>query len=334
MSNLLLVKENRKISYTRLGLLFGLVSGLLWGLNGTLLGTNIIHKPFINNDLPIYVAPLIVACLHDGFAGVWLLIFNIATGKQREILKSLAIKPGFIVCGAAIIGGPIAMSGYLMGIHYAGATYAMAISAIYPAVGAILSRFILKEKISSRIWLGIVACIIGTFIIGYAPAFDARKPHFYLGILLSFVSAIGWALEGIISTKAMNLLDPTIVINIRQLTSFIIYIICIIPLVSGLPLLKISLMTYGGLAFVVIGLIGATSYLCWYKSMSMIGVSRAMALNITYAFWGIIFGTAFTASRLTIQLVMGALIIIVGAILIIINPKKLEYLIGLTSSPP
>lgn len=40
--------------------------------------------------------------------------------------------------------------------------------------------------------------------------------------------------------------------------------------------------------------------------MNMAGVSRAMALNITYALWGVLFGALFTDVEITRSLVIGA----------------------------
>ncbi|MDQ9830193.1 hypothetical protein RFX70_15425, partial [Acinetobacter baumannii] len=36
-------------------------------------------------------------------------------------------------------------------------------------------------------------------------------------------------------------------------------------------------------------LFGTASYLCYYKTIGKIGASKAMALNITYSAWSIVF---------------------------------------------
>ena len=38
------------------------------------------------------------------------------------------------------------------------------------------------------------------------------------------------------------------------------------------------------------GLAGATSYLFYYKGISRIGAARAMALNVSYSAWAVVFG--------------------------------------------
>jgi drug/metabolite transporter (DMT)-like permease len=140
---------------------------------------------------------------------------------------------------------------------------------------------------------------------------------------------MGWALECVISTYGMDLLDPAIAINIRQLTSFIVYSIIIMPWIGGYSIALDSLTIHNS-GYLILGtaLVGSISYLFWYKSMSMTGAGRAMALNITYALWGIIFGFLLTDTIITEQLILGASVITLGALLVIANPKELMNLRG------
>lgn len=318
------IQMERSLRYAKLGLFFGLFSGLFWGLDGIMLGISTAKAPFDSKELPVYLAPLAAACLHDGFSAFWLFINNLLNGKAREISRSLRIKPGLIVCLAALFGGPMAMSGYLMAIKYAGATYTMAITAVYPAVGTVLAMVFLKERVSFRSWIGILICITGSFVIGYSPGGEENHPDFLLGILLALVPTLGWALEGVISTYVMDLLDPAVAINIRQITSFTVYAFLILPFIGGYSILFDSLTQYiSGYFILLTALIGSISYLFWYKAMSMTGASRAMALNITYAIWGIVFAYLFTDSEIKMQLIIGASVITSGALLVIANPKEL-----------
>ncbi|MEI3477955.1 MAG: DMT family transporter [Bilophila sp.] len=78
--------------------------------------------------------------------------------------------------------------------------------------------------------------------------------------------------------------------------------------------------------FAVAGVIGCITYLCWYKAMNMTGVSRAMALNITYALWGVVFSALFTDAEITRSLVIGAAAIFAGMCLVIGNPRDIVNL--------
>ena len=272
----------------------------------------------------IYAGGLVGGVLHDGFAGLWLLIYNIMTGRSKEVFRSLNTWPGKLVCIAAVFGGPLAMGGYLLGIKFAGAAYAMGISALYPVVGAVLAQIVLKERITPRVWIGILACVIGAFIMGYAPPEGDAMPNFYLGLGCAAVAAFGWGVEGVLSTYGMDMVDPAVAINLREATSSIVSIVFVLPFVAGLPMLIEAFSHFDSLWLLAIaGLVGGASYLCWYRGFSMCGVGRTMALNITYAIWGLVFSYFMTDVELTANLVVGALVITAGAILIVANPKEI-----------
>ena len=65
------------------------------------------------------------------------------------------------------------------------------------------------------------------------------------------------------------------------------------------------------------GLCATLSYLFYYKAITKVGASKAMALDVTYAAWAIVFTVVFTRdlSILTPVTVVCALIVIVCGIL-------------------
>lgn len=314
---------NREIKYARQGISWGLLAGLLWGLDGVLMGISLGLGAF-NNGISPFVAALVGACLHDGFAACWVFVINILNGKWRDYGRTLTTRPAKIVILAGIIGGPLGMSGNLVGINLAGASYAVAITAIYPALGAILGAFFLKQKINQRIGWGIVLSICGSIIVGYVPPV-ANLPHFYLGICLSLLAAIAWALEGVISTYGMDIIDSDIAVGIREIASFIMYVFVILPVISVMGY-KMFFYATDYRTFSYIGLaafMGGGSYLAWYRAMNRTGVSRAMSLNITYALWSVVFGWLLSDLQLTWNLIVGVVAITIGTVLTIGNPKEM-----------
>lgn len=311
----------KELSHAKKGLLWGVLSGMTWGLDGVILGIATAMAPF-TGGASLYAGPLAGAALHDGFAGLWLFIYNLLTGKWKEYIRTLATKPGLMVCLAALFGGPIAMSGYLLGINMAGAAYCLAITALYPAVGAIMGVLILKERITARVWLGILLCIVGAIIVSYTPP-EGNYPNFYLGIALSLLATFGWGMEGVISTFGMDMVDPDIAIGIREATSFVVYLVAVLPLAAGLVIFGKAFASVAIWYLILAGFFGGLSYLAWYRALNMTGVGRAMALNITYALWAIFFGWLLTDLKVTPMLLGGALVITLGTILVVANPKEL-----------
>lgn len=246
----------QKLSHAKKGLFFGVLSGATWGLDGVILGMALAMAPF-TDGISLYAGAMAGACMHDGFAGFWIFLYNLFTGRWKEYGRTLRTRPGMIVCIGALFGGPIGMTGYLLGINMAGASYSLAITAMYPAIGAILAVFILKEKITPRVWMGIATCILGAIIVGGLTMFWG-----------AFAQNAVW------------------------------------------------FMAAAGLA-------GGFSYVMWYRALNTTGVGRAMALNITYALWAIVFGYFLTDLQLTANLIGGACVITFGTILVVANPKEL-----------
>lgn len=313
--------EERQISHSKRGILWGVLSGATWGLDGVILGIALSIAPF-TNGASLFAAPLVGAALHDGFAGLWLLLCNIVTGKWREYVRTLATKPGLMVCLAALFGGPIAMSGYLLGISMAGPTYALPITAMYPVVGAFLAMIFLKEKVTLRVWMGLILCIAGAITVGYTPP-EGSSPNFHLGIFLSLLATFGWATEGVISTFGMDMVDPDIAIGIRESTSCVVYLIAVLPFVGGFIIFREAFTSQALIYIIIAALSGALSYLAWYRALNMAGVGRGMALNITYCLWAIVFGWLITKTPVTLPLAIGACLIFLGTLIAVTNVREL-----------
>lgn len=366
--------EQHQIRYARKGLAYGVLSGIMWGFQGPVLYVLAMTMgwfldPYCNSLWTGCLICLVFTCLHDLLASGWVLLMNGVTGRMKEVMRTLRTRPGQLAIVSSICGGPIGMCGYILGMYFAGGTYAMAISAIYPAVGALLSRVFLKERIKPRVWGGIFACLLGAVVINFG-GFEAATSGttFVIGIILSALPAIGWAAEGVISTYGMDMIDPDVALWIREFFSFVFQFV-IILIGAGLLIAHLSggsetyLMMDGvteatmtiksGTAYqlffkiftdwralfwtAIAAAFGGFSYVFWYRSLNMVGTGRAMAFNVTYALWGILgyyladllakalynFDYGFTITPLTL---IGAVIITLGTVLVVVNPKELLHL--------
>lgn len=97
----------------RSGLAWAVLSGVFWGADGVVLGVALAMAPFVVASA--LVALRAVAALHDGLSSSWMPASNGVTGRLKLLPRSLLSRPGLILCAAAVIGGPIAMSGLLIG---------------------------------------------------------------------------------------------------------------------------------------------------------------------------------------------------------------------------
>ncbi|MCG8484273.1 MAG: EamA family transporter, partial [Clostridia bacterium] len=271
--------------------------------------------------------PLIMACLQDTAAGAAILVKNVQAGKGKEYLRILHSKPGKYVLVASIFGGPLAMTTVMASVFLAGPIYPIAISACFPAIGAILSRIILKEKISINGWIGIFLCIAGSLLISWVPPTGDQYPNFYLGLIMAFITAVAWALENIVATMGMDFVDPELAIGLREFTSGGLTFL-ILPILAGIGFKSYGVLfdTVPTMAFTYIAIAGVfagASYFFYYKAANACGASRSMALNVTYTISAMIIGVIFLGSDITLILVIGTITLLSGAMFVAGKPAEL-----------
>lgn len=319
--NVIEMKQTKMQSkFTKVGSAYGLISGITFAMNSIILGVALAREPFTLGTSAMYVAPLVAAAINDSITALWLIIYNAIRGNMNELVRSVKTKPGVMICVAAILGGPVAMGSYLLGIQFCGSAYTMPISALCPVVGAVLARIFMNQKMSARVGIGMAICIAGTALISFTPP-EGEYPYFYLGLLFAFGSALGWGAEGALATFGMSMVNPDIAITIREITSGLASSLIVVPIISGIGMYGALLGTPGTLWIIAIAaLTGAVSFLTWYKANAMIGVAPGMALNITYSLWGLVFAFFFTGVTLSVYLIIGAVLVTFGAILVVLNP--------------
>ena len=281
----------------------GILAAITWALETVIIGFALSMSPLVNNvGEAIFLAPFISTFLHDLCSAIFSWIFNGARGQLGGVFRALfKTKSGKWVVIAAIIGGPIGMTGYVLAVTYMGASIAAIASAIFPAIGSVLAYIFLKEKMKWYQWVFLLLTILGVYGLSYST--DLAPRNYLLGILGALLCAFGWGIEAVILAKCLK--DPEVTdeyaLQIRQTTSAVVYGAAIHPILGllgfregGLAPWAFTVSLFQGswkiiLIIAAAGLFATVSYLFYYKAISKIGASKAMALNITYTAWAMIF---------------------------------------------
>ena len=313
-----------KIENTSKGYFNGLMAGATWGLDAVILGVVMVMSPFVENPVLLAAGGVLCSALHDILAAIWLYIYMGSKGRIKELVPALKTKDGRYCALAALLGGPLAMTAYTVSIAVGGAALTTSVSAIYPLLGTALAVWILKEKTGIQTWVGIVICIIGVIIIGWTPSEDTNV-NVTMGIIFALVTAFGWASEGVVCGYGMKagVVDPKLGLLIRYTTSAAVYLLVVAPIFAGgygLALEGFSAVFSYALCWILLTIIagiGMYSFMCWYTAIDIIGAAKALCLNVTYAFWGVLF--SFILSWFFPEYFSGALswFIVVGALLIL-----------------
>lgn len=273
----------------------GIVAGITWAVETIILGIALAMTPFVSTEQAILLAPFVSTFLHDYFSAVWACIFNGIRGKLPDLIKALKTRSGKFVILAAIIGGPVGMTGYVLSVANMGASIGAVASAIFPALGAVLAYFFLKEKMQWYRWIFLILSLLGVYGLSYSP--EINITNFWLGFAGTLMCAFGWGIEAVIIAKSVQdeAVTDELALQIRQTTSAVTYGIIILPIMKGWGF-TLSLFKGTGWLLPIIAvaaLFATASYLFYYKAISQIGASKSMALNITYSAWAVIFSVVF-----------------------------------------
>lgn len=306
----------------------GIMAGVTWALETIILGIALAMSPFCSTEQAIVLAPFVSTFLHDSFSAIWATIYNGVRGNLKNVFACLKKKGGRFVVVAAIIGGPVGMTGYVMAVNYMGASIGAVASAIFPAIGAVLAYFFLKEKMQWYRWILLVATLLGVYGLSYSPELDIH--NFWLGIIGALMCSFGWGIEAVILAKCMQ--DPEVkdeyALQIRQTTSAIVNGLIIVPFVKGWGF-TISLFTTSTGALIptiaLAALFATISYLFYYRAISQIGASKSMALNVSYSAWAIVFTVVILRdfSVLTPVTIVCAIVVLACGILAAADFKEL-----------
>ncbi len=296
---------------------YGLFSGILWGLDTVVLGIALSMSPYIGTAEAIAFAAIASSFLHDAGCAIWLMIYMGAKRRLKDTLAALKTRSGKVVILGALLGGPVGMTGYVIAINNIGAAYTAIISAFYPALGAFLSFVLLKEKMDKKQIAALVVALVGVMAMGYISAGDSEMGNATLGLVGAVLAVIGWGSEAVLCAWGMrdDAVDNETALQIRETTSALVYGIVVLPLfgawgftASAVPSLATGVIALSALA-------GTASYLFYYKGISLIGAAKAMALNISYSAWAVVFGFVLQGTVPTPATVFFCVLILAGTVL-------------------
>lgn len=347
-NNVQLAQEKMKSSFLKKGVAIALFSGICYGLYSAFLtvamGKGIWEVWYGENSgfsafATIFILATLGSAINDLMSALWALGHAIVKGKFKDFLKTIPTKPGLIMIGAALIGGPIANVAYVIALQIGG-SIVIPIAALNTAVGAILGRVLFKQELNGRMIGGIVICIISSFLIGATSLTGEAPDGMLIGILIALVAAFGWGLEGCVAGFGTSMIDYEIAITIRQVTSALANLAIVLPImaiIDKMGIVKVFSLVGSGITdssiifFIISGLFALYAFSLWYKGNGMCGAALGMACNGTYSFWGpffcwIILGIIMKIDGWAIPTIawIAAILMALGILIIALNP--LDYI--------
>lgn len=307
-----------------LGFSFGGISGITWAMDTIIVGIVLMNCGSIFTFKELMVLPFIISFLKDLFSCILLNIEMLRTKKFKHIIKYILNGKVKILILGSILGGPIGMTLYIVSIKFISPEGAANISAIYPIITAILSSIIIKEKLSLKNKWGIIFSFLGVFIVGYSKIKYNFNFMILIGILLVIITILCWALESILySFQVSKVLELSSIeaLAVREIVAIIVHMFIIgFICFKNINVIKIVFNIYP--LILITSCISLMSYLLWYKSIDLIGPSKATTLNVTYVLWMVIFQVVLFHKCIKLNFILGSVMILIGSIFMINVSKE------------
>lgn len=336
---------NKKVGVAKIGMVIAWVSSItaiLFGVFNTSASTLIQGDTGVDLSSPLTQAIVSITILGVGeiFAGIMTQIYDAVKGKGfKEFKRMTGFKISWMMLLSALAAGPLATGLQVTAYSMAGVTYVTAICALSPVVTAILGRIVFKENLGVRVVLGIVFVVGGALVTTFLGAPDTAGSNFTIGILLACICPIGFALEGIFSTYAGDLIDPIEGCGFyRTICSGIMGLLAMAIIAGSTGNISVFTGTLAAiftnpltLLFVLLfAAFVALSYSTTYVGFNKCGPSRCLAIVNTMPIWsipiGLIFGALlpkYYSYDVTFAAIIGAIVVCVGVVLVVMKPSEL-----------
>ena len=338
--------EKRKIRIGITGLIFGVVAtifalaGSVFATVGTTLDFLHITVEVEQTAMVVLIYSIIIVAVCDFFSGFLAMGFCATTKRNpvKEIKRTVKLPVSWFMCVGAFVAGPLGTSAALASYFMCGVTMGACVIAFTPLILSILSKFVFKEKLSARVYIGICLLVAGTIYAGMAPLDD--MPLFYAGIACAFFSAICFSVESLVGTYAADMIDEYI--GCCFFRCFCSGIMCFILGISVAALsgnMEFFWQFFTGIFkyapfLIITGMISnGGQYLLLYGALVKCGPARTQAMIYTSPIWSIFIGLAGSAIfgdlyeyAYSTQTIIGAIIVAVATVIIVCKPSELVTL--------
>ncbi|WP_285415701.1 EamA family transporter [Pseudomonas sp. efr-133-TYG-5] len=274
---------------------------MVWG------GTFVAGRLLADSLSPIFAASLRFLLASVALLGMlWLARVPLARPTCRQWLQLALL--GF--CGIFVYN-----LCFFYGLRYINASRASLIVALNPAVIALASWLVFKERLGRAKIIGIVTCIVGagTVIVSRNPQLLAATTQAWIGDLLIFGCVLGWGMYSLCSRGLNQSLGPvqTVTWSILLGTVMLWLLAAWRGELSWVALRELG--TPQWLSLLYLGVLGsALAYIGYYDGLRKIGATRSGVFIALNPLTAVILAALLLGERLTLAMCLGGVLILTG----------------------
>jgi drug/metabolite transporter (DMT)-like permease len=278
-----------------------LLTAFFWG------GTFIAGKMIANS-----VHPVCASFLRFAIASFFLLILTLKTQGRIPALRKQQILPVILLGLTGVFAYNIL---FLTGLKYIDAGRASLIIANNPILISVLSALLFKEQLNGIKAIGICLSVMGAMVvISNGRIADFGSYHIGLGELLIAGCVLSWVAYSLIGKSVMAGLSPLVSVTYSAVIGALLLFIP--ALYSGLAgaVLRYAVLDWVNLFY--LGFFGTVLGFSWYyQGIESIGPMKASVFINFVPISAIILSYFILKEQITISILLGALLVILGVYL-------------------
>lgn len=239
-------------------------------------------------------------------------------------LPSVSWRALALLLGSVVTGFTIGDTAFYEAMRRIGVARAATVSGCYPLVTGFLAVTFLNEPVTVWLILGAIIIGVGVWLItsdraamsparGVAASAPGRT--LAIGLALSGVAAVGWALSSVLVRPALNEVDPVLASTLRMPVAAVILVFLATRL-GRIDGRKLALSGNSIFWLSVSGLLTVVSATLWLLSVDLIGATRSAALSSVSPTFSAGIAVLLLGERLTLRLALGMAISICGVMLV------------------
>lgn len=270
-----------------------------------IVGSTTVVGKLLTNSLPIF--------LSNGLSVIIASFIYIIILKIKKIdLSILTKRDYFVLFLIAFFGTFLYRILFFYGLKFTSASEAGVVSSTLPAVFAITSFILLKEKIKTNQIKGIIFSVIGILLINFNGGVSITGLFSKIfGNFLVFLSVIMGALFSVLSKFLSKKVTP---IMISSISTFFSTLLLLPLLVYDGFYFNFSLLTPTGLLLILYYgvFVSVISFLLWFNGLTIIPISTAGVLTSLIPITGVFLSFIVLKETLSFYQIIGAIFILIS----------------------
>ncbi len=181
-----------------------------------------------------------------------------------------------------------------------------------PIFAAIISSLVGLEQLTGRFWWATLIGFAGVALVALGSGGDLSSD--LGGDLLAILLAISWAAYSVTIAPLMRSYSPYRISAVVLMIMCIPFITLSAPQIADQDYASLGALVWAGLAFAIVGPLFLTNIL-WFKSIGIVGPSRATLFANAQPFVAAIFAALILSEHLHWLQIAGGVAILLGIVL-------------------